>query len=525
MRPLAWRTDDAGPLEQETPAPRQLLVSFHFLRSALRRRWRVWVTLAVVGFAAALAIPFVLPQSSTATTTVVLSHASGSDPAEAMSTDVSMAGTRAVAALVIRQLHLPMTPSEFQDGVTITSVTTSIMKLSVGAPTDQQALTRARALTNAFLQFRSKQLRAQAESQIAGYQRRVSTLNKQIAALNQQYDSLNTNGAATSQRAQDLLDERAQLSQQVNTLQQQVESITLQTESVIGASRRIDSAALVPRSHLRRIVLDAGSGLIAGLALGVGLVCFRELTSDRLRRREEVALALGVPVRLSVPPLRGPRLAVLARGRRAPSRHALQILVRGLGEEMLEPTPRPTRLILAAIDSAEESVTVAAHTGARLAAERRRVLLVDLTEHGTLEAAIKRACTDGVPENLAHFRPESVPMYAHGPLSSSKRLDAELPKGDPARAVWDRADVVLIVAELSPAIGVSHLTSWADRVVFLVAAGRTSGERMRTLGELTAASGLDVRPALMVGADATDESLGLEAEPEAPLPAIARAEL
>jgi hypothetical protein len=113
-------------------------------------------------------------------------------------------------------------------------------------------------------------------------------------------------------------------------------------------------------------------------------------------------------------------------------------------------------------------------------------------------------------------------MYAYGPLSSMKRVDAELSKVDPARSTWDRADVVLVVAEVSPAIGVSHLTSWADRLVFLVAAGRTSAERMRTIGELTVASGLDVRPALMTGADATDESLGLEASTEAPLPAIPR---
>ena len=68
--------------------------------------------------------------------------------------------------------------------------------------------------------------------------------------------------------------------------------------------------------------------------------------------------------------------------------------------------------------------------------------------------------------------------------------------------------MVLTLAEVDPAVGVDHLTSWVDRVVLLVAAGRSSAERLRTAGELVRTAGLQLVFAMMVGADRTDESSG-----------------
>jgi len=46
-------------------------------------------------------------------------------------------------------------------------------------------------------------------------------------------------------------------------------------------------------------MLYVGSGLLAGLALRLGIVVIRALVSDKLRRRDEIESALGVPVKLS----------------------------------------------------------------------------------------------------------------------------------------------------------------------------------------------------------------------------------
>ena len=69
--------------------------------------------------------------------------------------------------------------------------------------------------------------------------------------------------------------------------------------------------------------------------------------------------------------------------------------------------------------------------------------------------------------------------------------------------------MALTLAEVDPAVGVEHLRSWSEEVVVLVAAGRSSAERLRTTGELVRSAGLRLLFAMMVGTDRTDETLGL----------------
>ena len=69
-------------------------------------------------------------------------------------------------------------------------------------------------------------------------------------------------------------------------------------------SYTLNAAALVPHSQKKTAVLYALSGLIAGLALSMGWVVVGALVSDRLRSRDDIAHALGAPVRLSVGPVR-----------------------------------------------------------------------------------------------------------------------------------------------------------------------------------------------------------------------------
>ena len=65
------------------------------------------------------------------------------------------------------------------------------------------------------------------------------------------------------------------------------------------AARYSTSAAPIKRS-LKKTVTYPGGGLLAGLALGMGFVIIETLVSDRPRRRDDVARALGAPVRFSV---------------------------------------------------------------------------------------------------------------------------------------------------------------------------------------------------------------------------------
>ena len=81
-----------------------------------------------------------------------------------------------------------------------------------------------------------------------------------------------------------------------------------------SASQVIDPAAVIPVSQPKRLVLGVMSGLVLGGGLGLAIVFVHALLSNSLRRREDVATALGRPVRFSAGAVRG--LAPWREGRR-----------------------------------------------------------------------------------------------------------------------------------------------------------------------------------------------------------------
>jgi uncharacterized protein involved in exopolysaccharide biosynthesis len=516
----SWHIEEPAPDEATTVGQAPVLVTLHFLRTALRQRWRVWVGLGCVGMILGLASTFAFPAKSTGTVTLLLAHDPTTEQSQAMATDVSLLSTRTVAARVIDRLGLTISPDSFQSSVTATSVSPEILFIEVSAPDDRAAVTRARVLSEAFLRFRSEQIRAQSAALIDGYSKRVSGLQKQNDRLARQYDALASGGVDARSQAADLLAQRSQLNAEINTFQQTIQDTSLKTQSIVAASHIVDPASIVRHSWKKRAVLAMGSGMIAGTALGVGLVLFTALTSDRLRRRDEVASALGVPVRVSVSS-EGPgrRLPTHAMGGGSSAGRDLQVLVHGL-ESAVSPQKktsrkgRPPRVALATVDHAEVATLVVASLAARLAERGLTVFLVDLSESGRLESTVAAAAKEQSGgstsrENLTVFRPSGIPSLARGPVGLTAGTTTDLPHGDPMRSAWDRADVVLALAEVDPAVGAEHIATWTDQVVLLVTAGRSSAERLRTSAELIQTVELGLPFAMMVGAHPTDESLGM----------------
>ncbi len=62
----------------------------------------------------------------------------------------------------------------------------------------------------------------------------------------------------------------------------------------------IGPATAITHSTTKVLLVDGASGLVAGLGIGLGIIAIAAIVSDRIRRRDEVAAALGAPVELSV---------------------------------------------------------------------------------------------------------------------------------------------------------------------------------------------------------------------------------
>jgi hypothetical protein len=508
MTPATWETpraEDDDPSTAGGPLP--TLVSLHFLRSALRRRRVVCLLSALLGLLAGAAFLLAFPTPHSANAMLVLSHESPVDPSAPLATDVSLLTSRTVAAQTIEGLGLTMRPEDFLASLTAEPVSSTLLSITLAAPTDAEAVRRLETLTSVYLDFRAEQLSVQSKVLVDGMTQRIAELDVELAELTQRREELLAAEDASESELSEVISRHARVNGQVETLQEAVQEATLKSTSVTSASRVVDPAAAETGGDRRRIVLILATGLIGGTALGCGVVLFLAITSDRLRRRFDVAAALDVPVAVSVnriAPL--PRwLLWLPRMRRLDVRRANDRRRLARAIEMELPGPgRWGRLAVACIDNADEVRFAMATAASALAADGRGVVLIDLSEHGGLDAAVEELMPGQTVKRPTVLRPRGIPALADQPAD----LRVVSHEGEEEGPSPDLTDVCLVLADLDPSVGIDHVAAWAERVVVVVTGGRSSAERVRTAGDLVRSAGLDLRFAALLHADVTDESSG-----------------
>jgi hypothetical protein len=434
-----------------------------------------------------------------------------------------------------------------------------ILTVTVGGPSDAAALARARSLVKHYLVFRAAQLRSISDGLVKGYDARVNALRAQVAELTREYGRVSTAARVNQVRLNDVITARTTLSSQITDLQQSIEDATLQTDAAATSTHVIDEPVAVKHGSRRQLVLFAASGALLGAAMALGTVMFTALTTDRLRRRRDVASALGVPVRVGVgrvlPRTRAhaaeaAAAAWVARHLRghplrwtAQRRHRnLEALAQGLqsalgprfgsssraraaagGHGPAAPGCRPTTLGVAALDRADTCAIVVRAVADHLAQSDVRVLLVDLTTSGALAGRDVTGLCEGRVDwwsTPAVFRPDGDPVLAAGPRGTDRRPAPSPEELGDLGLLWAGADVVLALVELDPGIDLDLLGTWVSQVVPLVSAGRASRELLAAIAAFVEESGLEMPFGLLEGADRSDRSSG-HPEPTAQEPMLA----
>jgi hypothetical protein len=167
---------------------------------------------------------------------------------------------------------------------------------------------------------------------------------------------------------------------------------------------------------------------------------------------------------------------------------------------------------VACIDNADEVRFAMATAAMSLVADGRGVVLIDLTEHGGLDAAVEKLMSGQAVDRPTVLRPRGIPALADHPAD----LRAVGHEDEDEAPSPDLTDVSLVLADLDPSVGADHLTAWTERVIVVVTSGLSSVERVRTAGDLVRSAGLDLRFAALLHADATDVSSGLAGSAESP---------
>ena len=179
-----WNIADAGPDYSPDPTrPLGGLVTFHYLRGAVRRRALRCVLFGLAGLL--LAAGFLAVSPPTATTTLLLTRVAKNDGSSPMATDLSLLTTREVAETTIGALGLTMSPDDLLASVhAVTSTSPDVLQLTMTGPTTAEAVRRLGRFSQDYLDFRAHQVLAQSDALVEGYQHRIQDLQSQVDGLN-----------------------------------------------------------------------------------------------------------------------------------------------------------------------------------------------------------------------------------------------------------------------------------------------------------------------------------------------------
>ena len=516
-RPPAHLWNGNTPVDEERPAAdlNGGLASLGFIAAALGRKKRVWCGTAVLGLLIGTGLYVKYPPAYHAATTVLLAYSPDVSPEVQVENEASMAASEPVASRVVQELKLPQTVASFQASYTVTEVTPNVLTIDVGARYYKGALERATALATAFLEYRASYALAQEQAQAALLDQQYNAAKKALAALQAQEGQLPTPLPKADKAEYDGLE--TEITQQDEILSY-VTTANLAAKTtannIVTDSYVLDPAMPVKRSKIKGPGLYFTGGLVGGLLIGVAGVVITALMSRRLRRRDDVAAALGAPVRLSVGRLRARRLP-LPRPRQAAKRKVdMRRVVTYLRGAVPGTSRGPASLAVVAVDDAQVVAQAFASLAASYAAEGKQVVAADLSAGAHL-ACLLRISDPGLHAvrqngaNLVLFVPQPEDIAPVGPMPGGA-FPAVPAQAPPALVnACSSANLLLTFATLDPALGGDHLRTWATNAVAVVTAGESTAEKVYSVGEMIRLAGTRLDSGVLLGADDTDESLGV----------------
>ena len=512
--------------DEEDLADRSVtLTSLGFVRAALKRSARLWCALAILGMIIGFAFYAAFPPAQQATTSILITTDPSQDPADAIATDVALAQSQTVAAEAIKQLGLTDSIDVFLAEYTVADPTDELLVFTANASTSAEAVRRVSVISSVFLQFRESYLKDQLQTEQTALNEQVTQAEQLVNSINQQITAESAQVATPAQQTR-LSDLRTELTNaqtalasvqgnQVST--SATDSATTATE--INGTVSVGAPTPVPHTFKKGAAFFVFVGFFAGLVLGMAIVIIRALTSDRLRRRGEIAEFIGAPVKLSVrsmgPPSRLPRLRRSADGEALDMRRMVAHL-NGLARPLSGVAPSASRrlkgLAIVAVDNTAQVAPVIVELASWNAKQGKKVVVADLAE-GRLAAGLLGVGSPGIHPiskagvDIMVVVPERDDIALAGPIpgfrDQSPGIDPEL------AAACASADLLFTLATVDPASGGDYLSTWATDAAAVVTAGESSSTRIRAVGDMIRLAGLRLSSVVLTGADKDDESLGL----------------
>ncbi|MER5888838.1 Wzz/FepE/Etk N-terminal domain-containing protein [Streptomyces sp. NPDC001941] len=296
--------------ESSASAP---LIDLQPLVVSVRRRRRLWSTMALLGLLAGAALAFVLRPAPTAVTKVLVAHADDqpNDTGTLIRTDVQLLGTTQIAVKALKTLKSSEIPEDFMQEYVGTGLTNNLMQIEVTGATDADAVARAKALAEAFVADHLGRMRAAAEAEADALIDQRDRMRTELAQVNKSIGARTPDtDPKASASVESLFARRAELNSRIADFDQRAAEARTGTPRLIAGTQIVDAPRAVRHSLPKAVVTDAGIGLVLGLVLGVALAAVASVVADRPVLRRDIASHVGASVIAELPrtPRWSPRL-------------------------------------------------------------------------------------------------------------------------------------------------------------------------------------------------------------------------
>lgn len=508
--------DFPAALEPATDAPAAKLVSLRYIGAAIKRSKVLWCVSAALGLLLGSALFVSTKPTYQVTVSILIANNSSVDPVSQMQTNALLAQAPSLGATLVKQLGLNETPAHFVESYAVTVVNNQLITIAVSDPSANIATSRAIAVADGFMQFRAASLREQQSAVFTAEDQQVSQEEQAVSALDKQISQVSAGSAAAGDGSSlaELRTKSAKATATLSALEQQVATSQaaqrILTNSMISGTDVLNvSYPALLHSKKKTAIQYIGGGLLGGLVVGMGIVAIRAITSDRLRRRSDVAEALGAPVRISVAAGDTAGRSLPGLGRRGKPNGEMNRVVRYLRNALPANSRGAATLAVVSVDNAKAAASIVADLAVACAREGKRVFVADLSggaladQLGVAEPGIQAVTVNQERIVLAVPAPRDVAPI--GPLSRAASIASA---SDGIAMAYSGADILIALATLDPAVGADHLSTWTNEAVAVVTAGVSTTVKIHAAGEMIRGAGIHLTSAVLLGADRNDESLG-----------------
>ncbi|TXS73694.1 MULTISPECIES: Wzz/FepE/Etk N-terminal domain-containing protein [unclassified Streptomyces] len=305
--------------ESSAAAP---LLDLHALVVAVRRRRRLWGSMALLGLLVGAAVAVLMPTPPTAVAKVLVAHQEDqpNDPGTLIRTDVALLQTTRIADQALRSLDSREKPEDFMRDYTGVGLTNNLMQITVTADSDAEAVSRAKALADAFVADHVKRIQAAADAESKALLDQRDRMQTELAQVNKAIGKgTPESGPGTSANLESLFARRAELTSRITDFAQRAAEARVGTPQLVAGTQIVDAPRAVKHSLPKTAATDAAIGLVLGLVLGLAAAAVGTVVADRPVLRRDIAANLGASVIAELPrrtpPLWGRRRVRAARER------------------------------------------------------------------------------------------------------------------------------------------------------------------------------------------------------------------